>query len=170
VPEISVSVIDSKQLSLGTGFLAITAAEAVARGKSTDQIMVLLEQQISRTRLMAVLDDLEFLRRSGRANTLLTRLGDLLQVKPVFTIYNGKPSYERVRTRNQAIARLEKRLAEYSPLAQVAVIHSHAIEQAEQLRQQFRHVLPPDTLIRNVSPIIAAHVGPGAVGVVSVSI
>jgi DegV family protein with EDD domain len=169
VSEIPVNVIDSKQLSLGTGFLAVAAAQAAARGQSTDQIISLLNHQISRTRLIAVLDDLKFLRRSGRANAILARLGELMQIKPVFTLYNGTPAYERVRTRRQAIARLESLLADYSPLAQVAIIHSHATNQAERLQRQFWHLLPPDVLVRDVSPIIAAHVGPGAVGVIMVT-
>jgi len=63
---VAVTVLDSRQLSMGTGFLVLSAAKAAAEGRPMHEIIALLEEQISRTHVSAALDTLEFLRRSGR--------------------------------------------------------------------------------------------------------
>ncbi|OGO07401.1 MAG: hypothetical protein A3K46_07435, partial [Chloroflexi bacterium RBG_13_60_9] len=76
-----VTVLDSRQLSLGMGFQVLAAAEAAAAGRTMPEILAMLEGQISRTHVFAALDTLEFMRRSGRMNFALATLGTLLQIK-----------------------------------------------------------------------------------------
>jgi DegV family protein with EDD domain len=54
---VPVTVFDSRQLSVGTGFLVLTAAKAVAEGRSMDEIMPRLEEQVSRTHVFAGVAD-----------------------------------------------------------------------------------------------------------------
>ena len=89
---------DSQQLSLGTGFLIETAAKMAAAGSSIAEILSALNAQITRSHVFAVLDTLEFLKRSGRMNKYMAGFATLLQIKPILTMYNGKPGSERVRT------------------------------------------------------------------------
>jgi DegV family protein with EDD domain len=162
---VPVTVFDSRQLSLGMGFLVQTAAQAAAEGRAMHEILALLEEQISRTHVFAALDTLEYLRRSGRMNGAVARLGNLLQVKPLLRMYDGDPTAERVRTNNGATRRLIHILSELVPLEQVALVHSHAPEKAEALRQQARHLLPEGELSSvEITPVLGANIGPGAVG------
>ena len=57
--------LDSGSLSMGAGFLAWTAAQAAAEGRSMDEIVALLEGQDQRIHVFAALDTVEFLQRSG---------------------------------------------------------------------------------------------------------
>ena len=66
-----VTVFDSQQLSLGTGFLVETAAKMAAAGGSLAEIQAALNTQIKRSHVFAALDTLEFLRRSGRMNRFM---------------------------------------------------------------------------------------------------
>ena len=59
-----VAVLDSHQLSLGTGFLAETAARMASAGAALHDIMAALQDQIKRTHTIASLNTLEFLKRS----------------------------------------------------------------------------------------------------------
>ncbi len=162
---VPVTVFDSRQLSLGTGFLVLAAAKAAAEGRPMDEILSLLEEQISRSHVFAALDTLEFLRRSGRMNRVMAGLGSVLQIKPLLKMYDGNPTAERVRTRERAIERLISLLSELVPLEQVALVHTHAPDRAEELRQQVQHLLPEgETLSVEVTSVIGAHIGPGAVG------
>ena len=168
--DIPVTVLDSRQLSLGTGLLALTAARAAAEGLTREDILLRLESQILRTRLAAALNTMEFLRRSGRVNNLVAGLGSILQIKPLLKMYNGEPGSERVRTRGKAIRRLVELLEDAAPVEQVALLHTNAAGEAEALRQAIAHLLPGgDILSVNVTPVIGAHIGPGAVGFVSIS-
>lgn len=162
---VSVTVFDSRQLSLGTGFLVETAAKAAADGKSMGEILALLEAQIPRTYVWAGLDTLEFLKRSGRMNGVVAGLGSLLQLKPLLKMYAGQPASEQVRTRGRAMRKLVSLLEEQAPLERVALVHANAPERAEQLRQSVARLLPAgETMSVEITPVIGAHVGPGAVG------
>ncbi len=160
-----VTVLDSRQLSMGTGFVVLKAAQAAAEGRTMSEILALLEDQIKRIYVFAALDTLEFLKRSGRMNAAVASLGTLLQVKPLLRMHDGKPTVERVRTASGATRRLIDLFSELAPFEQVAIVHTHAPERAEVLRQQVQHLLPKgSTLSLDITPVIGAHIGPGAVG------
>ncbi len=160
-----VTVLDSRQLSMGTGFVVLKAAQAAAEGRTMSEILALLEDQIKRIYVFAALDTLEFLKRSGRMNAAVASLGTLLQVKPLLRMHDGKPTVERVRTASGATRRLIDLFSELAPFEQVAIVHTHAPERAEVLRQQVQHLLPKgNTLSLDITPVIGAHIGPGAVG------
>jgi DegV family protein with EDD domain len=162
---VPVTVLDSRQLSLGTGFLVLAAALAAAEGRSMDEIIPLLEEQISRSHVFAALDTLEFLRRSGRMHWAMASLGTVLRIKPLLRMYDGNPTAERVRTRRRATERLISLLSDLVPLEQVALVHTHTPDRAEELRQQVQHLLPEGEVPSvDITPVIGAHIGPGVVG------
>lgn len=162
---VPVTVFDSKQLSLGMSFLVVKAAQAAAERCSMQEIVALLEEQTTRTHVFAALNTLEDLRRSGRMNGAVAGLGNLLQIKPLLKMHNGNPTVERVRTNNGATQRLIGLLGELAPFEQVAVVHTHAPEKAENLRRQAQHLLPQgEVLSVEITPVIGANIGPGAVG------
>jgi DegV family protein with EDD domain len=162
---VSVHVFDSRQLSLGTGFLVQTAAEAASEGKPLEEILAQLDEQIKRTHVFAALDTLEYLRRGGRMNGVVAGLGSILQIKPILRMYDGNPTSERVRTRGKAMERLNRILEEIAPLERAAIVHAHAAESAQELRERTRHLLPAgDIPVVEINPVIGAHVGPGTVG------
>ena len=165
-----VTVFDSRQLSLGTGFQVLAAAQAAAEGRSLSEILSMLEDQIRRTHVFAALDTLEYLKRSGRVNFAISALGTLLQIKPLMKMYKGEPTAERVRTRKGAMKRLVELLEEYGPYEKVALLHSHALERAEALLQEIRGLLPEgDIWIEEITPVLGAHVGPGVIGFACIS-
>ena len=162
---VPVTVLDSGTLSMGTGFLVWTAAEAAAKGRPMGEIVALLEEQGSRTRVFAALDTLEFLRRSGRMNRVMAALGSWLQMKPLLKMYDGNPTAEKVRTTEHATNRLISLLSDLVPLEKVALVHTHALDRAEELRQKVQHLLPEGELLSvDITPVFGTHLGPGAVG------
>jgi DegV family protein with EDD domain len=170
IRSVPVTVFDSRQISLGVGFLVTTAAKAVATHQSVKDIIPLLEAQVLKTHLLGILDTLEFLRHSGRASRLLADLGSLLRIKPLFGMYNGEVTSERIRTRRRAIKRLVHLLENLAPFEQAALIHSHAPERTEELHRQIQPLLPEGEVLQvEIAPILGAHFGPGGVGVVCVT-
>ena len=133
---IPVTVFDSEQLSLGTGFQVETAAQMAAAGCSIAEIIPVLKDQIQRSHVFAALDTLEFLKRSGRMNKYIAGLGTLLQLKPILTMYAGQPGTERVRTRERATKRLLEMLESFSPLERAAIVHTNAPTRLSGLRSQ----------------------------------
>lgn len=168
--QIPVTVHDSRQLSMGTGFQVETAAQMAQEGSNMREILAVLEDTISRTFVTARIDTLTFLRRSGRMNAILSGLGSLLQVKPILTMYDGTPGSERVRTTAKAEARLIQILKEHQPIERFALLHTNAPLEADAFHQRVAAHLPENGIYSmDITPVIGAHIGPGAVGFASIS-
>ena len=162
---VPVTLFDSGSLSLGLGFLVWAAAEAAADSRALDDVIAMLEDQRKRTHIFAVLNTLEFLRRSGRMNRVMATLGSWLQMKPLLTMHDGVTGAEKVRTMDAATERLIALLEARLPVERVALVHTHCLVEVEQLRQHAQHLLPDgDILSVDVTPVLGTHLGPGAVG------
>ena len=164
--EVPVTVLDSQQLSLGTGFLALAAAKAAAEGKPMDEIVAMLNEQTSRTYVIAVLDTLEYLQRSGRMNAVVARLGSVLKIKPILIMHAGEPTGERVRTRERAIQRVIEFVSGLGPLEQLALVHTNAPQEAQDLYQKAKYLFEEkeEPLSVDVTPVLGTNIGPGVVG------
>lgn len=161
----TVTVFDSCQLSLGTGFLVQTAAEFANQGCSVQEIIPVLEDQIKRTHVAAGLDTLKYLRRSGRMNGAISTIGEIIQIKPILTMYDGVSGVERVRTRQKAIARLAMMLNSYGPFERLAFLHSGPLDTIRELKEQVKTQLSENEIIfEMINPVLGAHIGPGVAG------
>jgi DegV family protein with EDD domain len=168
--DLPVTVVDSGNLTLGTGLQVVAAAKAAAEGRSLSEILDLLEDLASRTFCYAALDTVEFLRRSGRLSRFQSSLASVLQIKPLLKMNNGEVEMERVRTRQRALDRVIELVDELGALEDLALVHTHAPERAEALRHRAAalftgHGAP---LSAEVTPVIGAHIGPGAAGFVAI--
>lgn len=167
---IPVTVLDSGQLSLGLGFIIERAAQLAESGKEAQEIISDLNNLMKRVYVFASLQTLEYLRRSGRMNFALARFGELLQLKPLLHMNMGKATAHRTRTQKRATARLLEWLAEYAPYEKLAILHAGVQEEAEALYQQARPYFPQGTvLIEQITPVLGAHLGIGALGLACVA-
>jgi DegV family protein with EDD domain len=168
VTGVPVRVFDGGQITLGTGFLAVHAAEKAAAGAGLGEIITSLEAMAMRTYSFAALDSLDTLRRSGRVNLVQYGIGTVLQVKPILKMHGGQIVPDRARTGNGAIGRLIDLALRLGPLESIALVHAHAPERLQQPRRTLEARLPaaPIRMVSEVAPVIGAHVGTGAVGLV----
>ena len=167
---VPVTVIDSQQLSLGTGFAVLTAAQMIEDGYSLKEILYTLEDQMARTHVFAALDTLEFLRRSGRLNGVVTSLGSLLQLKPILTMNKGVANSINIRTTKKALQKVLNILKDNLPIEQVALVHTNAPETAKKLYEMAAGMLPEGKIMSmDITPVIGAHIGPGAAGFAIIS-
>ena len=168
--KVPVTVVDSGQLSIGTGFQVELAAQLAQGGKTKGEILKAVSDLRERTFVTAGLNTLEFLRRSGRMNRFMTGIGSLLDIKPILTMLNGQPGSDRVRTTGKAEKRLISLLEERIPLERFALLHTNAHQKAEEFKDKIRDFLPPGEIFSmDITPVIGAHLGPGAVGYAIVS-
>lgn len=165
-----VTVLDSRQLSLGTGFQVETAARMAIQGKPMAEILAELDDMASRSFVSARLSTLEFLRRSGRMNSAMTGIGSLLRLKPILKMFDGKPTSERVRTFKKAENRLIQLLKERAPIERFALAHTNAHNDAEALLDRIKKILDVKPVYSmDITPVIGAHIGPGAIGYAIIS-
>lgn len=167
---VPVTVFDSRQLSLGTGFLVQTAAELAKAGHSVKEILVKLEEQLKRTYVSAALDTLKFLRRSGRMNSVVSTIGELLDLKPILKMYDGVSGIEKVRTQKNAIKRISAMIKSHGPFEKLALLYSGSVTNVQQLMAEIHEMLPDsETWVEVLNPVLGAHLGPGVFGFACVS-
>jgi DegV family protein with EDD domain len=176
----SVHVIDSGSVSMGLGFQVLAAAEAVITGgaQSLESVLKLLEDLRGRVRVVAMLDTLEYVRRSGRVSWARARLGELLHVKPFIEVRDGQVlSLGEARTHRKGVNRLVELLHAQGPLDRLAIVHTNAELEARQVLEDYRQqlqaqqtapALQAEPLFVNITTVIGAHVGPGALGFAAV--
>jgi DegV family protein with EDD domain len=165
-----VRVIDSEQVSMGLGWQVIAAAEAAAQGLGFADALDKLESVKKRVRLVAMIDGMEYLRRSGRVSWAISSLGSLLNIKPFIDVKEGVVHrLGEVRTRQKGVVHLLDLLKELGPLERLAILHSNTEADALDFlaRIPFRPTVEP--LVVNITPVIGTHVGPRALGFVGVT-
>jgi DegV family protein with EDD domain len=146
-------------------FQALAAAEAVARGLPLQAVLDCIADVRKRVRVVAMLDTLEYVRRSGRVSWLRASLGSLLNVKLFVEIKDGLVQrLGEVRTRGKGIARLLELLHTLEPLERLAILHTNAEVEARQILAAVQTRLSAAPLVVNVTTVIGAHVGPNGLG------
>jgi DegV family protein with EDD domain len=166
----AIRVIDSKSAAMGTGFVALAAARAAADGGDLDTVARAARAAVGRTHAFVVVHRLDNLRRSGRLGGAKAWLGTALSLKPLLRIDDGKLVLaQRVRTVSHATATMIDRVCEVvgdSPAA-LAVHHVVNPEGAHDVATALAQRLPAcePAVITPMGPILAVHVGYGAVAV-----
>lgn len=135
-------------------------------GENVKEIASAVMDKAKRTYTFAMLNTLEFLRRSGRLSNFQFGLGSLLILRPILKMNDGKTYMEKTRTTKGALNRLLQLVEELGSLEELAFVHTHAPEKVENLRQSASHLIPSgkEILVGEVTPVIGSHIGPGAVG------
>ena len=164
-----VHVVDSGQVTMGLGWIVIAAAEAAAKGKSVEEILVLVEGMRRRVRVYAMLDTLDYLRRSGRVGWVRAMAAQVLHIKPLLEVVDGEVrDVGRVRSRRRAIERLLALLRSLGPLERLALLHTYPVD-IEAFRERLGEFFPQEQIVTvPVTTIIGAHVGPGGLGLAAV--
>ncbi len=83
-----VYVVDSCNLSTGTGLLVLEAADRIAKGMSAEQVAREVQELVPRVSASFVLDKLEFLHKGGRCSALAMMGANVLQLKPCIEVDN----------------------------------------------------------------------------------
>ncbi len=165
-----VRVIDSKSAAMGTGFVALAAARAAAAGADLDSVADAARSAVSRSHAFMVVHRLENLRRSGRIGGAKAWLGTALALKPLLRIDDGKLVLaQRVRTVTHATEAMLERVCEVvgEDPAALAVHHVANSDGAEEVAAALARRLPAcrPAIITPLGPVLALHVGAGAVAV-----
>lgn len=166
---VPIEVIDSRTATMGQGFLVLEAARAARRGASLSEVVARVKSLIPKVHVIATLDTLEYLRRSGRVPTVKASLGSMLNVKPVFHLYDGQARlYAQVRSRKRAVqimAEAIPKTAEKGGL-HIAVLDTDAPGEAQELKAQILSRFDPaEIYVAEFSPVMGCHTGPGLLGI-----
>jgi DegV family protein with EDD domain len=170
-PDKKITVIDTKTLTACQGFMVLSAAKALKNGFLKENAIATAQDVGKRSFLFAALATVRYLAMSGRVGYLAAGIANILDVKPILTLRNGKlDMLERVRTQNKAwerVVSLAVEKAAGSPIEQMTIVHVCAPEAAKKLEEMLRSYLPcpGEILYTELSPGLSVHSGAGLVGV-----
>jgi DegV family protein with EDD domain len=167
---IPIELVDSKSAAMGLALIVTRAARMADDGLDYKEIAEKARGLVPKIRLLFVVDTLEYLHRGGRIGGAQRLVGSVLSIKPILHLVDGKiESFESVRTRKKAVARLMAVVGEESDWGQqmhYGVLDAAAPETADKMYEEIKgHGEPAELLRSGISPVIGTHTGPGAVGI-----
>ncbi|ACB84929.1 DegV family protein [Natranaerobius thermophilus] len=171
LPDLDITVIDSKLASLAMGLLVKKAAEAREQGASMEEIVDKIDVLKEKITLYFFVDTLEYLKRGGRIGKAQALVGSLLDIKPILTINNEGiiEPIDKVRTKKKAINKVIDLLKEAKGDVNVTagILYSgNEQENLDMIKTKISEEFNcEDMVISPFGPVIGVHVGPGAFGV-----
>lgn len=169
--DIPVEVIDSRSVSMGTGFVVLAAAHARAAGATLVEAAATARALAPRLHVRLVVDNLRYLYLGGRIGAADRWLGAALALKPILAIEDGRTTIASTARGHRAaldalLLDLQTAAAGQKPL-HVAVAHAAATRDALWLYDQIADQFDVAELhFSELSPVVGSHVGPGTVGIV----
>ncbi|MEO9170510.1 MAG: DegV family protein [Candidatus Baltobacteraceae bacterium] len=172
-PSAKIEIYDSESAAGGLGMMVMRAAQLRTQGASMQEILAAMDHERSTQRLYACFTDLSHLQRTGRIGKAKAALGTLMKIVPVLCLKEGRIEVEaQVRTfarAQETMLDLTLKAATDVSKTRFLVMHTNAPQLAQdalhKLKQRLGGVAPRMLDVLEAGPVIAAHGGPGAVGV-----
>ena len=173
-PNCKIFPVDSISATSLCNLLIKKAVQKREEGLSAQETAAVLDETKKRVFGFFTVDDLMFLHRGGRLSKLSAVGGSLLSIKPVLNILpDGKlEPKEKVRGRQAALKNLvtqfTRSIDPNSPPETVCIAHTDCEADAQKLAALVKEAAPTvgEVIQCMMSPVIGAHVGPGAVAIV----
>lgn len=158
-------VIDSGTTSMAMGFLAVEAARLASQHVPESEIIARIMEMKSRTVAMAALPTPKYAVLGGRVSRVVGLAGSMLNICPIVEVRDGRvEGLEKPRTWKKAKERLLS-LARGIDFEQLAIMYVESDAEADELIRDLPSPHSKEILKVQLGPALAAHVGPGGIGV-----
>jgi DegV family protein with EDD domain len=169
MPEVRIEVIDTRNVSLCQGWMAIEAARAAIAGASVDEILSRVREMMQVARMIQTADTLKYLYMGGRIGMAQRLVGSLLNIRPLIGMEDGViVPLGTAHSRHQAYLAMVDLVEEAvgKGKIKIAYVHAGAMEEVEKIKQLVDQRLDVvESFFAELSPALAVHTGPGTVGV-----
>lgn len=163
-----ITVLNSRATTCVLALMVHGAAKVLARGGTRSEATAVVEHMIDNFAGVFLVENLDYLQKGGRINGAAKLLGNILHLRPLLYLNEGKIDALTVaRTRRRGLLQLlsetQKRVGSGPVYATVTHIQCADEAQlfAEQVRQELQCV---DFFMHETGPVIGSHVGPGFIG------
>jgi DegV family protein with EDD domain len=170
LPDLTIEVIDTLNVSMCQGWMVIEAARAALEGKSLASIVELVKHMIPVTRMIQTADTLKYLYMGGRIGRATHLVGSLLNIKPLISMEDGVivalgQARGRPRAYQKMVELIEDAVGPGGKI-KIAYVHAAAQAEAEKIRELVEGRLAcVESLVAELSPVLGVHSGPGTAGV-----
>lgn len=172
MPDKEIRVMDSGTAAMAQGFVALAAARAAARGETIEKVCQAAEEVKARVKLVAMVDTLRYLAKSGRFPRIVSwgaSLTSLIGLKPILMLRQGHVRRVSVARSSRSGARkmlqiMGKEAQGKGPI-HASVIHGNVPEEADEFAEQAgREIDCAELFVSHFTPVIGIYTGPGVLG------
>jgi len=169
-PDVRVEVVDTLQVAMSQGWVAIEAARAAINGMEFDDVIDRAHSVAQRGMMIQTADTLRYLYMGGRIGKAQHLLGSLLNIKPIISMAEGEivalgTARSRLKAYRRMVDLMQERVGEGARI-KVAFTHVAARKRLEQLQTMvMARFACSEIIVSELSPALAVHSGPGTVGV-----
>lgn len=165
-----VTVIDTKSLTTGAGFLTISCAEKIKAGENLEDIVAELEQEKEKIQASFLVDTLKFLHKGGRCSSLALLGANLLKIKPRISLVDGEMKVTKKYIGNievSLIKYMNDLLKECPPNKKRAFItYSSFMPVANEIEQKLKEFGFKEVIQTFAGPTICTHCGKKTLGII----
>lgn len=167
----NVEVVDTGHLSSGMGFIVLQAAEYAASGMSQEAVIEKIQRMRPQVRTSFIVDDTEYLLRSGRISPKINAICKAFMVHPVLVLKNSKMLVGAIKIGTQKTVwrkYIEFVLSNAGRIDKRLLFITHAglsNEELQEIEKTVRKKIIFDRIIyQKASPAISINCGMGAFG------
>ena len=169
LPHVRIEVIDTLNVALCQGWIAIEAARSALAGVKIDTIKEIIQDMIPITRMVQTADTLKYLYMGGRIGKAMHLAGSMLSLKPIISMKDGEIIALGVsRGLDQAYRKMVDAIESTigsSGKIKVAYMHAGASSQVLKLKELVETKYDcVESFISELSPALMVHTGPGTTG------
>ena len=165
-PDATIKVVDTLCGSIGLGLITYLAMQKKKAGETLHQVAEWVEQNRLNVNHFFVVDDLQYIQRSGRISHLTAIVGTVLGIRPLFTLCKeGKVNADgKVRGKKAAVRHMLMRAKEKCvDIKTFFICHGDVDDEAEALKAKILEEYPnAEVVINCVGPLLGTNTGPGA--------
>jgi DegV family protein with EDD domain len=164
-------LVDSANLSSGSGLLVLKAAKWRLEGLSAQDIVQRLEETIPNVRTQFVINTMDYLHKGGRCSGMQALFGTLLKIKPIIKVVDGamavgKKPRGSIQVAVDLLIEEAFELLDLLDLDAVMITHSMADDSARYVRSRLETRIPKETVIEtHAGCVISSHCGEGCIGI-----
>ncbi|ERJ11669.1 DegV family protein [Haloplasma contractile] len=164
--KINLTIIDSKCASLGLGLVVLNAAKMAQAGKSKESILSQIDHYCNHMEHLVSVDTLEYLQRGGRVSRTSAIVGNMLKIKPILHMEDGKlVALDKVRGRKRLYRKLLKMIEERGTKLDQQVVginHADNLEAVMEIKDIISEKFGvTQFVINDAGSAVGAHTGPG---------
>lgn len=169
-PDLDLTIYDTLSASMGCGKLILDVQDKIEQSYTFDELDAYIKERINKIRHLFTVKDLNYLASGGRLSKGQAFLGNLLNIKPLLHVEEGKlvPIEKYRGSKKLWRAIIDKMKSENSDYSQDIIYMTHAddLEEAEKIKALIQSSLSPkDVIISNIGPVICSHTGSGTVAI-----
>lgn len=164
-------VLDTKNISIGSGLLAMWCMNQIEEGCDFATLTRVLENKVPDSHVYFYMDTLDYLRKGGRIGNVTGIIGEKLKLKPVITCdENGiYKTVTMLRGSKNSVKKIVDIVRKNTNAKHVwmGVMNGNATDKVSEIKNSLREIFPEAEIVadKQIVASLAVHTGPGLIGI-----